>query len=120
MAMQTLPAYLAHLSSTYAPKTVKTYGGDVGELSLFLRGRKLGEITLGDLQEWRAGLTAPGQPLQEKTVARKVSAVINYFDWLHSSGAITAGRAAVHDPQGQWCHSSIETCQLGQKFAIFA
>ena len=27
--MQTLPAYLAHLGSTYAAKTVKTYGGDV-------------------------------------------------------------------------------------------
>jgi site-specific recombinase XerD len=89
--MQTLPAYLAHLGSTYAPKTVKTYGGDVGELSLFLRGRKLGELTLGDLQEWRAGLvTAPGQPLQQKTVVRKVSAVINYFGWLHSIDAITA------------------------------
>jgi site-specific recombinase XerD len=89
--MQTLPAYLAHLSSTYAPKTVKTYGGDMGELSLFLRGRKLNAVTLGDLQEWRAGLVAaPGQPLQQKTITRKVSAVINYFGWLHSISAITA------------------------------
>lgn len=89
--MQTLPAYLTHLTSTYAPKTVKTYGGEVGELSLFLRGRKLAEIAAADLQEWQVALvTAPGEPLQQKTITRKVSAVINYFGWLHNSEVIDA------------------------------
>jgi site-specific recombinase XerD len=89
--MQTLPAFLAHLGSTYALSTVKTYAGDVRELSLFFRDRKLEDITLGELQEWRTTLlSGRGEPLGEKTVARKLSAVINYFGWLHSTRAIPA------------------------------
>jgi site-specific recombinase XerD len=118
--MQTLPAYLAHLGNTYAPKTAKTYGGDVRELSLFLRGRKLGELKLGDLQDWRTALvTAPGQSLQKKTVARKVSAVINYFGWLHSIDAITVDpsvslvNARVQSPLPDYLYES-ETEKLYQ------
>jgi site-specific recombinase XerD len=88
--MQTLPAYLAHLGSTYAPSTVKTYAGDIRELSLYLRDRKVQELELADLQDWRtAVMTSPGTQLGEKTLARKVSAVINYFGWLTSTRAIT-------------------------------
>jgi site-specific recombinase XerD len=87
--LQTLPAFLAHLGSTYAPSTVKTYAGDVRGLSLYFRDRMLEAVTLGDLQEWRTALlSGQGEPLVEKTVARKLSAVINYFGWLHSSGVI--------------------------------
>jgi site-specific recombinase XerD len=88
--MQTLPAYLAHLGSRYAAKTVKTYGGDLRELSLFLRDRKLADIRAGDLQAWHAGLMARPLQLQQKTVTRKVSAVVNYFGWLYSLEAIKA------------------------------
>lgn len=89
--MQTLPSYRAHLGSTYASKTVKTYAGDVRELSLFVRGRQLADLTFADLQAWRSALVAgPGQQLQEKTITRKVSAIGNYFGWLHSTGAIAS------------------------------
>jgi integrase/recombinase XerC len=88
--MQTLPAYGAHLGSRYAPKTVKTYGADVRELSVYLRGRKVRDITGGDLEGWHVSLGAAGpKPLQEKTVTRKVSAVINYFGWLVGLEALT-------------------------------
>jgi site-specific recombinase XerD len=88
--MQTLPAYLAHLGSRYAAKTVKTYGGDLRELSLLLRDRKLADIRAGDLQAWHARLVTGLHQLQRKTVTRKVSAVVNYFGWLYSLEAITA------------------------------
>ncbi|GAA5154329.1 hypothetical protein GCM10023321_25960 [Pseudonocardia eucalypti] len=87
--LTTLSAYLVHLGSSYAPKTVKTYAGDVQDLALFLRGRELEDITLGDLQDWRARLVAGrSRPVGEKTMTRKLSAVINYFGWLRSTGAI--------------------------------
>jgi site-specific recombinase XerD len=88
--MGTLPTYLAHLGTKYAPKTVKMYAGDVRELSLYFRDRKVGELELADMHAWRAAvMTSRGAHLAEKTLARKVSAVINYFGWLTTTGAIT-------------------------------
>jgi hypothetical protein len=56
--MQTLAAYRAHLSSQYATKTVAMYYGDVRELSVYLDGRKLQEVTPGDLEQWVAELVS--------------------------------------------------------------
>jgi site-specific recombinase XerD len=70
--MQTLPANLAHLAGTYAPKTVKTYGGDLREVSLYLRDRKLSDITAGDLQAWQASLLSSPEQSQRDQACRRL------------------------------------------------
>src|SRR5439155_4084670 len=84
--MQTLPAYMAFLGGGgYSASTTEKYFADVRRLSLFLREKKLHDITQHDIQQWIAGLLAKdGGKLDPKTVNRKVSAVINYFLWLTS------------------------------------
>src|SRR4051794_21237107 len=94
--MQTLPAYRAHLRQRYAAKTVSMYYGDVRELSVYLTGRALQDIQPQDLEQWVARLTegASRPALERKTLNRKLSAVINYFAWLHNAEAITDDPAA--------------------------
>ena len=84
--MQTLPAYAASLGSQgYSQSTQEKYFADIKKFSLFLREKKIGEITTHDIEQWIAGLLAKdGGQLDPKTVNRKVSAVINYFLWLTS------------------------------------
>src|SRR5215218_7993654 len=88
--MQTLPAYMAFLGgSGYSASTSEKYFADVRRLSLFLREKKLRDITQHAIQQWIAGLLArDGEKLDPKTVNRKVSAVINYFGWLSGLGVI--------------------------------
>src|SRR3954465_4268787 len=88
--MQTLPAYMAFLGgSGYLASTTEKYFADVRKFSLFLREKKVGEITQHDIQQWIAGLLAKdGEQLDPKTVNRKVSAIINYFGWLSGLGVI--------------------------------
>lgn len=94
--MQTLPAYRAHLSGQYATKTVSMYYGDIRELSIYLDGRPLQELTAVDLEQWAAQLTAAaGRHVERKTLNRKVSAVHSYFAWLVAAGALTDDPAAV-------------------------
>jgi len=89
--MQTLPAYRAHLSQQYAAKTVSMYLGDIRELSVYLSGRSLQEITTPDLELWiEMLLSETGRHLERKTLNRKVSAVSNYFGWLRDLEAIPA------------------------------
>ena len=88
--MQTLVVFQAFVAEKYAPKTAKMYFGDVRELSIYLRDKKLQEISAHDLQQWISSLVAPsGKGLERKTVNRKVSAIITYFLWLQGVGAIT-------------------------------
>ncbi len=89
--MNTLPAYLAFLeSSNYSLSTTEKYFTDVKKLSLFLREKKIGEITEHDLQQWISTLVSPqGDKLDRRTINRKVSAIINYFSWLKSLDALT-------------------------------
>jgi site-specific recombinase XerD len=88
--MQTLPAFHAYLGEKYATKTVKMYWGDVKELALFLKNKKVADISSHDLQQWiETLLSANGKALERKTVTRKVSAIITYFLWLQGLGAIT-------------------------------
>src|SRR3954469_12729157 len=88
--MQTLPAYMAFLGgSGYSASTTEKYFADIRKLSLFLREKKVGEITQHDIQQWIAGLLAKdGDQLDPKTVNRKVSAIINYFGWPSGLGII--------------------------------
>ena len=88
--MQTLPAFHAYLGEKYAPKTTKMYWGDVKELALFLKNKKVADISSHDIQQWiETLLSANGKALERKTVTRKVSAIITYFLWLQGLGAIT-------------------------------
>src|SRR5918996_2577479 len=88
--MQTLLTYQAFLAEKYAPKTAKMYWGDVRELSIYLKNKKLQEISAHDLQQWIGSLVSPsGKGIERKTVNRKVSAIITYFLWLQGVGAIT-------------------------------
>jgi site-specific recombinase XerD len=87
--MQTLVAFQAYLAEKYAPKTVKMYGGDVRELSIYLKNREIKEITSHDLQQWIGSLVSQaGKGIERKTVNRKVSAITTYFLWLQGLGAI--------------------------------
>jgi site-specific recombinase XerD len=89
--MQTLVAFQAYVAEKYAPKTAKMYWGDVRELSIYLKNKKLNEISSHDLQQWIGNLVSPsGKGLERKTVNRKVSAIVTYFLWLQGLGAITA------------------------------
>src|SRR3954447_2786745 len=94
--MQTLPAYMAFLGGGgYSASTTEKYFADVRRLSLFLREKKLHDITQHDIQQWIAGLLSKdGEQLDPKTVNRKVSAIINYFGWLSGLGFIVKDPAA--------------------------
>jgi integrase/recombinase XerC len=83
---QTLPAYTAFLGGQgYSQSTQEKYFSDIKKFSLFLREKTVGEITTHDIQQWIATLRSKrGERLDRKTVNRKVSAIINYFDWLAS------------------------------------
>src|SRR5688572_33394657 len=81
--MQTLVAFQAFVSEKYAPKTAKMYFGDVRELSIYLKNKKVKDVSSHDLQQWIGSLVSPtGKGIERKTVNRKVSAIITYFLWL--------------------------------------
>jgi site-specific recombinase XerD len=89
--MQTLVAFQAFVAEKYAPKTASIYFGDVRELSIYLKNKKVKDISSHDLQQWIGSLVSPaGKGIERKTVNRKVSAIITYFLWLQGLGAITA------------------------------
>src|SRR5688500_2092100 len=89
--MQTLLTFQAFLAEKYAPKTAKMYWGDVRALSLYLRNKKVRDISSHDLQQWIGSLVSPaGKGIERKTVNRKVSAITTYFLWLQGLGAIRA------------------------------
>lgn len=93
--MQSLPAFQAFVGERYAVKTAKMYFGDIKELSVYLKDKKLNDIKTLDLQQWISVMLSPnGKKLTRKTVNRKVSAVITYFLWLTGTGAITEDPAA--------------------------
>ncbi len=85
------PAYAAFLGGQgYSHSTQEKYFADVKKFSLFLREKTIGEITTHDIQQWISGLRSKnGERLDRKTVNRKVSAIINYFDWLTSLGVLS-------------------------------
>ena len=75
--------------------TQEKYFADIRKFLLFLREKTIGEITTHDIQQWIAGLrSTKGERLDRKTVNRKVSAIINYFDWLTSLAVIAGNPTA--------------------------
>src|SRR6266516_1486658 len=83
-AMKTLPAFLAYLrSSGYSESTTEKYFADVKKFAVFIREKKIGEVSSHDVEQWISVMVSPkGERLDRKTVNRKVSAIINYFSWL--------------------------------------
>jgi integrase/recombinase XerC len=66
------------------------YFGDVRELSIYLKNKKVKDVSSHDLQQWIGSLVSPaGKGIERKTVNRKVNAIITYFLWLQGLGAIT-------------------------------
>ena len=94
--MQTLPAYNAFLhSSPYAASTIEKYYADITKLSVYLREKKLKDITIHDLQQWiEKLLSKQGSNLDRKTINRKVSAVIAYFNWVTELTGLKSNPAA--------------------------
>lgn len=86
--MGTLGAYYTYLKAgNYSSYTADDFLGDAKKLSLYLRNKKLSEISLLDLQDWVKNLKSPtGGNLTAKTVSRKITAIKNYFLWLVKSG----------------------------------
>jgi integrase/recombinase XerD len=93
--MQILPSYMSYLGERYAEKTAKMYWADVRDLAIFLRDKKIKDITSHNLQQWTGTLVSPqGKWIGRKTLNRKVSAIINFFLWLLGLGVITKDPAA--------------------------
>src|SRR5688500_9851257 len=91
--MQTLLTFQAFLAEKYAPKTVKMYWGDVRELSIYLKNKKLKEVSSHDLQQWIGALVSPaGKGIARKTVNRKGRAIVTYFLWVGSLGTVQRER----------------------------
>jgi len=103
--MQTIPAYRAHLSQVYAAKTVSMYLGDIRELSVYLSGRSLLEVTTTDLEQWIETLLSDTgrRHLERKTLNRKISAIGNYFGWLRSLDVIPT------DPTAAFSNARIQS-----------
>src|SRR5471030_2140408 len=80
--MGTLFSYNVYLKSGgYSKYTPDDFTGDVKKLALYLRDKKINEITPQDIQGWLANLKSPkGENLSAKTASRKVSALNNYFN----------------------------------------
>src|SRR5688500_20331617 len=91
--MQTLVAFQAFVTEKYAPKTAKMYFGDVRELSIYLKNKKLKDVSSHDLQQWIGALVSPaGKGIARKTVNRKGRAIVTYFLWVGSLGTVQRER----------------------------
>jgi len=102
----TLPAYFAYLQSGgYSTYTPRQFLSDVNSFGLFVREKKLKELTIHDIHQWISKLKTDGlklrqQPYTAKTINRKLSAINNYFLWLVTHGALADNPAAgLHVPK---------------------
>jgi len=85
--------YRAYLQFTSRSEhTTNSFLYDIGRLARFLGWRrKLSEVTTSDLRAWLEYVaTGSGAPAARKTLSRKISAVKNFFRWLHSEGVIVS------------------------------
>src|SRR5256886_17276284 len=78
--LKTLLAYNTYLrSGGYSKYTPDDFTSDVKKFGLFVKDKKLSEILTVDIQQW---IEVIKKVMKEKTVRRKISAIINYFLWL--------------------------------------
>ena len=78
--LKTLLAYNTYLrGGGYSKYTPDDFTSDVKKFGLFVKDKKLSDIQTVDIQQWIGEIK---KVMKEKTVSRKISAVINYFNWL--------------------------------------
>jgi Site-specific recombinase XerD len=89
--LKTLLAYNTYLrSGGYSKYTPDDFTSDVKKFGLFVKDKKLSEIRTVDIQQWIGEIK---KVMKEKTVSRKISAVINYFNWLAQGNVLTENPA---------------------------
>jgi hypothetical protein len=94
--LETLPAYFTYLQNGgFSKYTPDDFTGDVKKFGVFLKSKKIQEISDKDIQAWVSFLRAPsprGEGLSAKTVSRKLTALGNYFQWLVGSEVILSDK----------------------------
>src|SRR5918998_2567900 len=94
--IQTLPAYYTYLSSGgFSKYTPDDFTGDMKKFGIYLKDKKVQDISDKDIQSWVSFLKAPslrGERLSAKTVSRKLTALSNYFQWLVGNEVIPADK----------------------------
>ena len=94
--LETLPAYYTYLSSGgFSKYTPDDFTGDVKKFGVYLKSKKIQEITDRDIQSWISFLKMPsprGEGLSAKTVSRKLTALGNYFQWLVGNEVIVSDK----------------------------
>jgi integrase/recombinase XerC len=101
-ASDLLVRWLAQLSAVRqrSPKTVEAYGRDVAGYLGFLAGHQggpmgraaLGAVTLAELRAWMAA--ERGRGLSPRSLARSLSAVRSFYNWLEAAEGIDC--SAIH------------------------
>jgi site-specific recombinase XerD len=81
-----LPGYYLYLKDgELSQNTPDEYTNDVKKFALYLNEKPIKDITKRDVQAWISFLKTPspkGEGYSAKTVSRKLSALINFFNWL--------------------------------------
>ena len=94
--IETLPAYYTYLSSGgFSKYTPDDFTGDMKKFGIYLKDKKVQDISDKDIQSWVSFLKAPsprGERLSAKTVSRKLTALSNYFQWLVGNEVISADK----------------------------
>ena len=94
--LETLPAYYTYLTSGgFSKYTPDDFTGDLKKFGVYLKEKKIQEITERDIESWISFLKAAsprGEGLQAKTVSRKLTALSNYFQWLAVNEVIAADK----------------------------
>jgi site-specific recombinase XerD len=94
--LETLPAYYTYLTNGgFSKYTPDDFAGDLKKFGVYLKTKKIQDISEQDIQGWISFLKAPsprGEGLRAKTVSRKLTALSNYFQWLASNKVITADK----------------------------
>jgi Phage integrase, N-terminal SAM-like domain len=90
--LKTLLAYNTYLrSGGYSKYTPDDFTSDVKKFGLFVQDKKLSEIRTVDIQQWIGEIK---KVMKEKTVSRKISAIINYFLWLEKDKVLSVNPAS--------------------------
>src|SRR5947199_1000007 len=90
--LKTLLAYNTYLrSGGYSKYTPDDFTSDAKKFGLFVKDKKLSEIRTVDIQQWIGEIK---KVMKEKTVSRKISAIINYFLWLEKEKVLSVNPAS--------------------------
>ena len=94
--LETLPAYYTYLQNGgFSKYTPDDFTGDLKKFGVYLKDKKIKDISDKDIQSWILFLKAPsprGEGLSSKTVSRKLTALGNYFQWLVGNEVIASDK----------------------------